>query len=122
MIYDLCFKLNFKLMRNIEKICGIYCISNSKYFYLGQSVDIYRRWNKHRWELKNDKHKNQIMQNVYNLYKEDDPFEYTIGQLLSIHNTVNAAMTSTGITAYEIKKNIEGKTNNAGGFIWKYQN
>lgn len=65
-------------MGNIEKICGIYCISNSKYFYVGQSVDIYRRWNKHRWELKNDRHKNKIMQNVYNLHKEDDPFEYTI--------------------------------------------
>lgn len=63
---------------SIEKICGIYCISNSKYFYIGQSVDIYRRWNRHRWELKNNKHKNQIMQNVYNLYTETDPFEYTI--------------------------------------------
>lgn len=78
MNYELCFKLNFKFMGNTEKICGIYCISNSKYFYIGQSVDIYRRWNKHRQELKNDKHKNQIMQNVYNLYKEDDPFEYAI--------------------------------------------
>ena len=63
---------------SIEKICGIYCISNSKYFYIGQSVDIYRRWNKHRWELKNNKHKNQIMQNVYNLYTETDPFEFSI--------------------------------------------
>lgn len=62
----------------IEKICGIYCISNSKYFYIGQSIDIYRRWNKHRWELKNNKHKNQIMQNVYNLYIETDPFEFAI--------------------------------------------
>lgn len=78
MIYELCFYLKFEFIGNIEKICGIYCISNSKYFYIGQSVDIYRRWNKHRWELKNDKHKNQIMQNVYNLYKEDDPFEYAI--------------------------------------------
>lgn len=63
---------------SMEKICGIYCISNSKYFYIGQSVDIYRRWNKHRWELKNNKHKNQIIQNVYNLYMETDPFEYAI--------------------------------------------
>lgn len=78
MNYELCFKLNFKFMGNIEKICGIYCISNSKYFYIGQSVDIYRRWNRHRWELKNDKHKNKIMQNVYNLHKEEDPFEYAI--------------------------------------------
>lgn len=62
----------------MEKICGIYCISNSKYFYIGQSIDIYRRWNKHRWELKNNKHKNQIMQNVYNLYIETDPFEFAI--------------------------------------------
>lgn len=62
----------------MEKICGIYCISNSKYFYIGQSVNIHRRWNKHKWELKNNIHHNQIMQNVYNSYVEIDPFEYTI--------------------------------------------
>lgn len=65
-------------MSRIEKICGIYCISNSRYFYIGQAVDIYRRWTKHRWELRNNKHCNQIMQNVYNKYLEDDPFEFTI--------------------------------------------
>ena len=65
-------------MGKIEKICGIYCISNSKYFYIGQAVDIYRRWSKHRWELRKNIHKNQIMQNVYNKYLEDDPFEFTL--------------------------------------------
>ena len=65
-------------MSKIEKICGIYCISNSKYFYIGQAVDIYRRWSKHRCELLKCKHGNKIMQNVFNKYNQDDPFEYTI--------------------------------------------
>lgn len=65
-------------MSKLEKIQGIYCISNSKYFYIGHSVNIYQRWNKHRQELKKGKHVNPIMQNVYNKYQEDDPFKYEI--------------------------------------------
>lgn len=78
MIYELCFKLKFKFMGNIEKICGIYCISNSKYFYVGHSVSIYQRWDKHRRELRRGNHINLIMQNVYNKYQELDPFKYEI--------------------------------------------
>ena len=63
---------------NLEKICGIYCISNSKYFYIGQSKNIYRRWSSHRTNLKHNKHCNLIMQHVYNKYHLDDPFQFTI--------------------------------------------
>lgn len=61
-----------------EKICGIYCISNSKYFYIGHSVNIYSRWTCHRRFLRNGNHVNIIMQNVYNKYSELDPFTYEI--------------------------------------------
>ena len=50
------------IMENIEitkqngnirksKICGIYYISNSKYFYIGQSVNIKSRWQSHKSSL-----------------------------------------------------------------------
>lgn len=70
---------------SMEKICGIYCISNSKYFYIGQARDIYRRWGNHRTNLKHNKHCNLIMQHVYNKYILDDPFQFTIVQECSIY-------------------------------------
>ena len=35
---------------SVEKICGIYCIENmiNHKKYVGQSIDIYRRWSQHR--------------------------------------------------------------------------
>lgn len=34
---------------NMEKICGIYKITNpSKKIYIGQSIDIYKRWNDYK--------------------------------------------------------------------------
>lgn len=62
----------------VKIICGIYCIYNSKYFYVGQAIDINRRWNKHRRQLLNNSHENEIMQRVFNKYSESDPFKYKI--------------------------------------------
>lgn len=63
---------------NKNKICGIYCISNSKYFYIGQSIDIRRRWQSHKSSLKSGKHHNKFFQRVYNKYNKIDPFIYEI--------------------------------------------
>lgn len=69
---------------SVEKICGIYCISNHQYFYIGQARDIYRRWGNHRTNLKHNKHCNLIMQHVYNKYHLEDPFQFTIVRECSI--------------------------------------
>lgn len=61
-----------------DKICGIYKISNSKYFYIGLSVNIRNRWKQHIRSLKKGVHKNIFMQRVYNKYKDLDPFEFSI--------------------------------------------
>ncbi len=41
----------------MEKVCGIYCIENkvNGKKYVGQSIDIYKRWKQHRNELNNKK-------------------------------------------------------------------
>lgn len=56
-----------------EKIIGIYCIENSisKKKYIGQSVNIKERWNKHKYELKRNEHDNDYLQNAWNKYGED---------------------------------------------------
>ena len=51
--------------------CGIYLIKNniSKKEYIGQSINIEKRWKDHKKDLRNNIHKNQHLQNAYNKYK-----------------------------------------------------
>jgi group I intron endonuclease len=58
-----------------KPIIGVYKISNTlcpegKY-YIGYSCNIRRRWNNHKRDLKNGKHTNIYLQNVYNKYGAD---------------------------------------------------
>lgn len=61
-----------------NNICGIYCISNSKYFYVGLAKNIRTRWRQHQRALRKGTHDNIFMQRVYNKYNLTDPFEYKI--------------------------------------------
>ena len=88
---------------NVNKVCGIYKISNSKYFYIGLSIDIRNRWKQHLRALKKGIHKNIFIQRVYNKYKDLDPFEFSI----------------LYIKHCNISNTIHGKQKTAGGFIWK---
>lgn len=62
-----------------NKISGIYLIihKTSGKVYVGQSVDIYRRWKQHKAYLRNNTHENHILQNTWNKYGEND-FEFMI--------------------------------------------
>lgn len=62
-----------------EQICGIYEIlnTNNQKRYIGQSIDIHRRWIQHRSELKNGCHSNEYLQFSWNKYGEDT-FEFNI--------------------------------------------
>jgi group I intron endonuclease len=66
-----CFKL-----QDINKIdfCGIYKITNmvNNKVYIGQSKNIYKRWDEHRHTLNINKHKNQHLQNAWNINGEDN--------------------------------------------------
>lgn len=55
-----------------NKICGIYCIENlaNNKKYVGQSKNIYERWNEHRYELNKRRHHNRYLQNAWDKYGE----------------------------------------------------
>ena len=54
--------------------CGIYCISNKENNkrYIGQAVDIEKRFHQHQYALRNNQHHNQHLQNAYNKYGQDN--------------------------------------------------
>lgn len=62
-----------------EKICGIYYIENIENHkkYIGQSIDIYSRWQQHKSELNRNKHCNNKLQNAWNKYGEKN-FSFNI--------------------------------------------
>lgn len=57
-----------------EKICGIYMIKNivNNKVYIGQSIDIYRRWNNHKKELIKNIHRNNHLQGSWNKHGEEN--------------------------------------------------
>jgi group I intron endonuclease len=54
-----------------SKITGIYAITCGDRVYIGQSVNIYRRWQEHKLLLRKDKHYNTFLQNIYNKHGKD---------------------------------------------------
>lgn len=59
--------------------CGIYLISNliNNKIYVGQSINIEKRWRQHKRELRNNIHENKKLQNAWNKYGEEN-FEFSI--------------------------------------------
>lgn len=59
--------------------CGIYMIQNLVNFkiYIGQSVDIERRWGEHKYELNGGYHHNKHLQKSWRKYGQEN-FEFTI--------------------------------------------
>jgi group I intron endonuclease len=68
----------------MAKICGVYeiinTINNKK--YIGQSIDIYRRWKDHQCKLQTNSHNNEYLQRAWNKYGEEN-FEFKICEVCS---------------------------------------
>lgn len=58
----------------MDAVCGIYCIENlvNHKKYIGQSIDIYRRWGDHKNELNGNRHRNTYLQRAWNKYGEEN--------------------------------------------------
>ena len=54
----------------MKKISGIYKLTIGPYIYVGQSINCNNRIKQHKYRLRNNKHTNSYMQNVYNKYKD----------------------------------------------------
>ena len=63
----------------MNKVCGIYEIINkvNKKRYIGQSVDVYKRWHGHKNKLNSNSHRNSYLQHAWNKYGEDN-FEFNL--------------------------------------------
>lgn len=66
----------------MEKICGIYSIKNTfnNNIYIGQSINIYKRWQEHKRQLLKNEHKNKILQKDYDNFGLDY-FEFNIVEI-----------------------------------------
>lgn len=95
---------------------GIYSITNIKNNkkYIGYSIDIKRRWQTHKRDLKNNKHENEHLQNAYNLYGESN-FIYEIVELCSIDEIKEREM--YWIKHYDSKKNGYNMSDGGDGIL-----
>jgi group I intron endonuclease len=69
----------------MEVICGVYCIENliNHKKYIGQSIDVYNRWNAHKNALNGNRHRNIYLQRAWNKYGEDSFNFYIIEECSS---------------------------------------
>lgn len=66
-------------MGKANKVSGIYKIKNkvNDKIYIGQSVNIYKRWCDHRYYLNSNSHQNIHLQRAWNKYGKDS-FEFSV--------------------------------------------
>ena len=62
-------------------LCGIYCIRKDDQFYVGQSINIFNRFNTHKRNLANKKHPNRKLQSSYDKYGIES-FEFEIIEIV----------------------------------------
>jgi group I intron endonuclease len=68
-------------------ICGIYAIKNivTNKIYIGQSMDVQRRWKNHKKDLISNKHANKKMQRSFNKYGSEN-FEFYMLEVCSLES------------------------------------
>jgi len=71
-------------------LCGIYKITNilNGKMYVGSSVNINKRWIKHRWELNKGRHGNEYLQRAWNQYGAEN-FIFEIIEETTLENIIS---------------------------------
>lgn len=76
-------------MIKIEIISGTYFLRNkiNDKFYVGHSINIYKRWNSHKSLLRKGTHHSQYLQRAWNKYGEDN-FEFIIFMVCELEESI----------------------------------
>lgn len=82
-------KRKYKVINPLKKSPEIYKISceNTDKIYIGETINLSQRVQKHFSLLRKNKHSNPILQNIFNKYKEET-FSVEILEYLNITNDV----------------------------------
>lgn len=101
-----------------SKLCGVYsitCVASGR-VYVGQSVDIERRWRNHRSRLRSGKAQNRVLQGSWDKYGEEN-FKFEVLELVARDNldnrelywmaTLNSLVSSGGMN---ISKEVDGSS------------
>lgn len=93
---------------------GVYLISNdtSKSKYVGSSVNIHKRWNGHKQELRKSKHGNAHLQKAYNKYDLN-------GEFIKSFNSLMEAKTFLGMKNNHICSVLNGRRHSYKGFQFR---
>lgn len=123
-----------------KKICGIYKIENliNGKLYIGQSIDIHKRWKEHKNQLNRNSHENDHLQKSWNKYGKqkfkfeiikdclscdlDDEEFYYIKYYNSMNSNYGYNKTSGGSKGKEISDETRRKLSESNMFIHRGEN
>lgn len=114
------------MMAKPPRSAGVYqirCIPTGK-IYIGSTVNLRERWNRHWWSLRRDKHQNIFLQRAWNKHGEAS-FEFSVLEFVDESNLLHAEqawINRTGCADRNIGFNISrvaGSTGDIFAQVWE---
>lgn len=102
-----------------KDLCGIYLLKINGKQYVGSSVNIKKRLRRHRTLLRNNKHDNRYLQNLYNKHKT---CEYSILEIYNLFMTSLELRTKEKewVDKLNAELNLDDPIKGIGGFCEKF--